>query len=63
MTIFRNVDLEVIGRIFVLVGIALSIAKWFFGVNEINNWSLLFLLPVVFLTYVGGQKKKSENDR
>ena len=62
MTIFRNVDPEVIGRIFVLVGIALSIAKWF-GVDEISNWSLLFFLPGVFLTYVGGQKKKSENDR
>ena len=63
MTIFRNIDLEVIGRIFVLVGIALSSAKWFFGVAEIKNWALLFLLPGVFLTYWGSQKKKSKNDR
>jgi len=63
MTIPRNVDLKVIGRIFVLVGGALTIAKVFFGVAEIYNWPLLFLLPGVFLTFLGGQKKKTENDR
>ena len=55
--------LKAIGRIFVLVGIALTIAKWFFNVTEIDNWALLFLLPCVVLTFVGGRTSKSKIDR
>ena len=63
MSMPKNLDFKVIGRIFVLVGIALVIAKWFFGVTQIGNWALLFLLPGVVLTFMGSQKSKSEIDR
>ena len=62
MSIPKNLNLTTIGRILVVAGILLAIAKWGFGMEDIGSWTLLFLVPGVLLTYLGSHKKKSQND-
>ncbi len=50
--------LTTIGRLLTLIGIAMVVAKYLFGVEEIASWSLVVLIPGVFLTWFGQRKGK-----
>ena len=62
MSILKNINLASIGRILVLVGIGLTISRWFFDL-EVGDWAIFFLIPGVILTYVGEKTKKPHAER
>ena len=47
-----------LGTIFVIVGIALSLAKWFFGYEDIGSWPLAAFVPGLLLNWLGRRREK-----
>jgi hypothetical protein len=47
-----------LGSILVIVGIALSSAKWFLGYEDIGSWPLVALGPGLLLNWLGQRRGK-----
>ena len=56
MNIVDRFDMTTLGRILVAIGLLLALAKWFLDMEQIGNWTLVFLIPGVILTLLGNQR-------
>ncbi|WP_273676469.1 hypothetical protein [Erythrobacter fulvus] len=48
----------VLGSILVILGIALSSAKWFLGYEDIGSWPLVAFAPGLLLNWLGRRREK-----
>ncbi len=62
MNIFDRLDMTTLGRIFVAIGLLLALAKWFLDMDRIGNWTLVFLIPGVILTFLGNRRTAQSPD-
>ncbi|WP_435200225.1 hypothetical protein [Qipengyuania sp. 902] len=62
MNIFDRLDMTTFGRIFVAIGLLLALAKWFLDMDRIGNWTLVFLIPGVILTFLGNRRAARTSD-
>lgn len=51
----------IFGSILVIIGIALSAAKWFLGYEDIGSWPLVALVPGLILNWLGRRKEVQIN--
>ncbi|NJS14236.1 MAG: hypothetical protein HC788_05960 [Sphingopyxis sp.] len=47
-----------IGRVLIVIGMAMTVAKWFFGVDVIERWNLIPLVSGLALTWAARSRSK-----
>ena len=62
MNILDRLDMTTLGRILVAIGLLLALAKWFLDMEQIGNWTLVFLIPGVILTFLGNRRTAQSPD-
>ncbi|MDG5752209.1 hypothetical protein P8R33_13930 [Qipengyuania sp. XHP0211] len=62
MKILDRLDMITIARILVAIGLLLALAKWFLDMDRIGNWTLVFLIPGVILTFLGNRRATRSSD-
>jgi hypothetical protein len=50
--------LGLIGRVLIAIGIALTLAKWLFGVEEIARWNLIPLVAGLAMAWAARSRSK-----
>ena len=62
MNIADRLDMTTIGRVLVVIGLLLALAKWLLDMDRIGNWTLVFLIPGVILTFLGNRRTAQSPD-
>lgn len=62
MNILDRLDMTTLGRVLVLIGLLLALAKWLLDMDRIGNWTMVFLIPGVILTFLGNRRKVHSSD-